>query len=112
MTMNGKTIPLPSELTTPPVWTSQTERGSFGSRLRRYEATGLTENGDYATHRGARGPRRHLPARRDVCDLARFHRRDGVGDRRGSACGEDRLWGGRSDRPLRRERRLGGGLPE
>jgi len=35
-------------LTTPPVWTSHTERGSFGSRLRRYEGSGLTENGDYA----------------------------------------------------------------
>src|SRR6185295_19661803 len=43
MTMNGKTIPFPSEFTTPPAWTSHTCRGSIGSRLRRYVAGGFTK---------------------------------------------------------------------
>src|SRR4249919_119268 len=36
MTMNGITIPLPSELTTPPDCTSQTVRGRRGSSRLRY----------------------------------------------------------------------------
>ena len=48
--MNGSTIPFPSELTTPPASTSQTERGSSGSRLRRYARTALVLPAhDYAT---------------------------------------------------------------
>ena len=43
MTMKGKTTPFPNELTTPPVWTSQTWRDSLGSRPRRYVASDLTE---------------------------------------------------------------------
>src|SRR4051795_7245563 len=35
MTANGNTIPFPSELTTPPAWTSQTVRGRRGSSPRR-----------------------------------------------------------------------------
>src|SRR3954451_10094367 len=38
MTANGNTIPFPSELTTPPAWTSQTVRGRRGSSPRRYVA--------------------------------------------------------------------------
>ena len=33
MTRNGKTIPFPKELITPPIWSSHTWRGSCGSSL-------------------------------------------------------------------------------
>src|SRR5690242_14104466 len=39
MIANGKTIPLPSALTSPPAWISQTVRGSCGSSPRRYVAS-------------------------------------------------------------------------
>src|SRR5690349_3067157 len=80
MTLNGKTIPLPSEFTTPPAWTSQTCRGSIGSRLRRYVA------GDCMrwSSKAKRWPRPGLavapPCRRDLCEASqamprRFHGR-------------------------------------
>src|SRR5262249_4465188 len=100
MTMNGKTIPLPSEFTTPPAWTSQTCRGSSGSRLRRYVASGFTETRDYATRRAARGPNRDLPARRDVWHLTRVLRRERGGDRRAPSRRAHRLRRGIAERAL------------
>jgi hypothetical protein len=42
MTRNGITIPLPSELATPPVSSTQTGRGSCGLRLWKYAVRALS----------------------------------------------------------------------
>src|SRR5439155_22365169 len=111
MTMNGKTIPLPSEFTTPPAWTSQTWRGNIGSRLRRYVASGFTKSPDYATQRGARSPDGDVPACGDVRDLPRLLRRERVGGRRDQPRRADRVRRGDADRAVLRGRRQRGRIP-
>src|ERR671935_336264 len=108
MTMNGKTIPLPKELTTPPIWVSQTGRGSSGSSSRRYVASGLTERRGLRYRRGARSPRADDAAGGDVRDLARVLRRDRVRVRGGSPGRGDGIGRGSADRALSRVRSRGG----
>jgi hypothetical protein len=47
MTMNGITIPFPSEFATPPASSSQTGRGSCGFRLCRYAVAAFSAAQDY-----------------------------------------------------------------
>ena len=109
--MNGKTIPLPSEFTTPPASTSQTCRGNSGSRLRRYVASDLIEPANYAT-------RVELEARVATYELAETFviSRDSsdesrVGRRRDQPRRADRVRGGNADRALLRGRRQRGRVP-
>src|SRR5512142_3364723 len=64
MTRNGITIPLPSELATPPASSSHTGRGSCGFRLRKYAVTAFSAARGYCELRrltrgcaGRRSPR-------------------------------------------------------
>src|SRR4051812_35536207 len=58
MTRNGSTTPFPKELTTPPTWSSQTSRGSCGSKVRSrpFSAPGRNRTCDLSLRRRALYP--------------------------------------------------------